>query len=35
MEGRDIGSVVFPDARVKIFLDAPPTRTGRAAKSWN
>lgn len=24
MEGRDIGSVVFPDARVKIFLDAPP-----------
>jgi cytidylate kinase len=23
MEGRDIGSVVFPDARVKIFLDAP------------
>lgn len=24
MEGRDIGSVVFPDARVKIYLDAPP-----------
>jgi cytidylate kinase len=24
MEGRDIGSVVFPDARVKIFLDAHP-----------
>ncbi|MCU1261584.1 MAG: cytidylate kinase [Bryobacterales bacterium] len=24
MEGRDIGSVVFPDARVKIFLDADP-----------
>jgi cytidylate kinase len=23
MEGRDIGSVVFPDANVKIFLDAP------------
>lgn len=23
MEGRDIGSVVFPEARVKIFLDAP------------
>ena len=23
MEGRDIGSVVFPDAKVKIFLDAP------------
>jgi CMP/dCMP kinase len=25
MEGRDIGSVVFPDATVKIFLDAQPT----------
>jgi cytidylate kinase len=24
MEGRDIGSVVFPDADVKIFLDADP-----------
>lgn len=24
MEGRDIGTVVFPDARVKIFLDAAP-----------
>jgi len=24
MEGRDIGSVVFPEARVKIFLDAEP-----------
>ncbi|MDP9172108.1 MAG: (d)CMP kinase [Acidobacteriota bacterium] len=24
MEGRDIGTVVFPDARVKIFLDAHP-----------
>jgi cytidylate kinase len=23
MEGRDIGTVVFPDARVKVFLDAP------------
>jgi cytidylate kinase len=22
MEGRDIGTVVFPDARVKVFLDA-------------
>lgn len=30
MEGRDIGSVVFPDARVKIFLDAPsPERVKR------
>jgi cytidylate kinase len=24
MEGRDIGTVVFPDATVKIFLDAEP-----------
>ena len=24
MEGRDIGTVVFPDAKVKIFLDARP-----------
>ena len=24
MEGRDIGTVVFPNARVKIFLDADP-----------
>jgi len=24
MEGRDIGTVVFPDAQVKIFLDAQP-----------
>jgi CMP/dCMP kinase len=24
MEGRDIGTVVFPDAHLKIFLDAPP-----------
>ena len=25
MEGRDIGTAVFPDAEVKIFLDAHPT----------
>lgn len=25
MEGRDIGTVVFPDAEVKVFLDASPT----------
>jgi cytidylate kinase len=32
MEGRDIGSVVFPEATVKIFLDArPEVRTGRRA----
>jgi CMP/dCMP kinase len=24
MEGRDIGTVVFPDAKIKIFLDARP-----------
>ena len=29
MEGRDIGSVVFPDARVKIFLDANATERAR------
>ena len=29
MEGRDIGSVVFPDARVKIFLDAEPAERVR------
>lgn len=30
VEGRDIGSVVFPDAAVKIFLDADPSE--RAAR---
>ncbi len=30
MEGRDIGSIVFPDAQVKIYLDATPEeRTAR------
>lgn len=29
MEGRDIGSVVFPDAHVKIFLDANPDERAR------
>jgi cytidylate kinase len=29
MEGRDIGSVVFPDAKVKIFLDADPAERVR------
>jgi cytidylate kinase len=33
MEGRDIGSVVFPDADVKIFLDAAPhERAGRRVR---
>lgn len=33
MEGRDIGTVVFPDAPVKIFLDADPqVRTNRRFK---
>ncbi len=33
MEGRDIGTVVFPDATVKIFLDAlPEERAARRAK---
>lgn len=29
MEGRDIGTVVFPEARVKIFLDAEPAERVR------
>ncbi len=29
MEGRDIGSVVFPDADVKVFLDASPEERAR------
>jgi cytidylate kinase len=29
MEGRDIGSVVFPQAQVKIFLDAAPQERAR------
>ncbi|HMJ61273.1 MAG TPA: (d)CMP kinase [Bryobacteraceae bacterium] len=29
MEGRDIGSVVFPEAQVKIFLDAEPAERAR------
>jgi cytidylate kinase len=29
MEGRDIGTVVFPDARVKIFLDATADERAR------
>jgi CMP/dCMP kinase len=29
MEGRDIGSVVFPEAQVKIFLDAAPQERAR------
>lgn len=29
MEGRDIGTVVFPDAQVKIFLDADPEARAR------
>jgi CMP/dCMP kinase len=33
MEGRDIGTVVFPEAQVKIFLDAQPEeRAQRRAK---
>jgi cytidylate kinase len=29
MEGRDIGTVVFPDAAVKVFLDASPHERAR------
>jgi CMP/dCMP kinase len=33
MEGRDIGTVVFPEARVKIFLDADPAERVRRRSS--
>jgi cytidylate kinase len=29
MEGRDIGTVVFPDAKLKIFLEADPRERAR------
>jgi cytidylate kinase len=29
MEGRDIGTVVFPDADVKLYLDASPQERAR------
>jgi cytidylate kinase len=29
MEGRDIGTVVFPDAEVKVYLDASPDERAR------
>jgi len=29
LEGRDIGSVIFPDAEVKFFLSASPEERGR------
>jgi CMP/dCMP kinase len=36
MEGRDIGTVVFPNAEVKIFLDADPgVREGRRVTQAN
>lgn len=33
MEGRDIGTVVFPDAVVKVFLDASPLERARRRAS--
>ena len=33
MEGRDIGTVVFPDADVKIYLDADPVERARRRAS--
>ena len=33
MEGRDIGSAVFPDARLKLFLVAEPRGARRPAAS--
>ena len=32
LEGRDIGTVIFPDAEVKIFLSATPEE--RAKRRW-
>ena len=33
MDGRDIGTVVFPDAEIKLFMTAPPdTRAQRRYK---
>ena len=29
MEGRDIGTIVFPDAHVKVYLDASPEERAR------
>jgi cytidylate kinase len=35
MEGRDIGTVIFPEAQVKVFLDAHPhERARRRANEW-
>ena len=35
MEGRDIGTVVFPDANVKIYLDASPEERARRRVEQN
>ncbi len=38
LDGRDIGTVIFPDADVKIFLTATAARRGRSAarrRSWS
>ena len=35
LDGRDIGTVIFPDADVKLFVDAaPPVRARRRAAEW-
>jgi len=35
MEGRDIGTVVFPDAKVKVFLSASPEERARRRHAEN
>src|SRR5699024_7829061 len=35
MEGRDIGTVVFPDADVKIYLDASPEERAKRRLKQN
>src|SRR3954467_4820892 len=35
LDGRDIGTVIFPDADVKLFVDATPqVRARRRAEEW-
>jgi cytidylate kinase len=35
VEGRDIGSVVWPQAQVKVYLTADPAAPGREAAMWS
>ena len=35
LDGRDIGTVIFPDATVKLFVTASPWGNGRVGDGWN